>query len=140
MLTKLLELSPDFTLAEMLQPHFQLKRFLNDKRMQTHYDWILSMTKLLEKITKCEGSRERIVMVLAVLSGTTYLEGVYDQVRKPDPISDLLRYELIQSFLKIAQTIFSIIPHSAGDLTKIIERIELQFTKTKTESPVNNKY
>jgi len=137
MLSKLIDKSPDEILIEMLQPNFQLKRFLKDERMKNNTDWILTMTKLLEKITQCEGSRERVVMVLGVLHDTNYLEnGVYDLVRKPDPITDQLRYEFIQSFLKIAESILNMIPSSADDLTKIVERIELHFTKTKNDSSV----
>jgi hypothetical protein len=94
------------------------------------------MTILLEKITKCEGSRERIVMIIEQLPGTSYIEGVYDEVRKTDPITDQLRFNFIQSFLQISIKFLSMIPHSADDLTKIFERIELQFTKIKSESPV----
>jgi Tfp pilus assembly protein PilO len=117
----------------MLRPHFQLKTYLNDQKMRNRYDWILSMTKLLEKITTCNGSRERIVMILEQLPGTLYIEGVYDEVRKLDPITNQLRFELIQLFLKVSNTFLAIIPHSADDLTKIFERIELQFTKVKSE-------
>jgi len=136
MLTKLLDKPSDQILAEMLLPYFQLKTFLNDQRMRNRYDWILSMTKLLERITKCEGSRERIVMILEQLPNTRYLEGIYDEVRKLDPITNQLRFELIQPFLKVSNTFLGIIPHSADDLIKIFERIELQFTKLKSESHV----
>ncbi len=136
MLTKLCEKSSEQILADMLHNNFQLKRFLNDKRMRNNHDWILTMTILLEKITKCEGSRERIVMIIEQLPGTSYIEGVYDEVRKTDPITDQLRFNFIQSFLQISIKFLSMIPHSADDLTKIFERIELQFTKIKSESPV----
>jgi hypothetical protein len=132
-LTNLLDKPSDQILAEMLRPHFQLKTYLNDQKMRNRYDWILSMTKLLEKITTCNGSRERIVMILEQLPGTLYIEGVYDEVRKLDPITNQLRFELIQLFLKVSNTFLAIIPHSADDLTKIFERIELQFTKVKSE-------
>ncbi len=104
--------------------------------MRNNHDWILTMTILLEKITKCEGSRERIVMIIEQLPGTLYIEGVYDEVRKTDPITDQLRFNFIQSFLQISIKFLSMIPHSADDLTKIFERIELQFTKIKSESSV----
>jgi hypothetical protein len=136
MLTKLRDKSSDEILAEMLQSNFQLKRFLNDKRMRNNYDWIFTMTELIEKLTKCEGSRERIVMILQQLPDTLYIEGVYDEVRKTDPITDQLRFNFIQSFLQISIKFLSMIPHSADDLTKIFERIELQFTKIKSESSV----
>jgi len=136
MLTKLLDKTSDHILAEMLLPHFQLKTFLNDQRMRNRYDWILAMTKLLEKIIKCDGSRERIVMILEQLPNTSYLEGVYDEVRKTHPITDQLRFDFIQLFLKVSNTFLAIIPHSADDLTKIFERIELLFTKVKSESDV----
>jgi hypothetical protein len=136
MLTKLLDKTSDQILAEMLHPNFQLKTFLNDKRMRNRYDWIFSMTTLLEKITKCNGSRDRILMILEQLPNTLYLEGVYDEVRKLDPITDQLRFNFIQLFLKISNTFLAIAPHSASDLEKVFERIELHFTKIKSESSV----
>ncbi len=136
MLTKLCNKQPDEILAEMLHPNFQLKRFLNDNRMRTRYDWIFEMTKLLELITECTGSRERIVMIFEQLPKTKYLDGVYDEIRKTDTITDELRYNFIQSFLKISTTFLAMIPHSADDLTKIFERLELQFIKVKSQTPV----
>ncbi|CAF2465989.1 unnamed protein product [Rotaria sp. Silwood2] len=133
-LTKLLTKQPDEVLAEMLHPNFQFKRFLNDNRMRTKYDWILQMTKLLEQIIKCVGSRERIVMILEQLPKTFYIDGVYDEVRKTDLITDQLRFDFIKSFLNISNAFLSMIPHSADDLTKIFERIELQFTKIPMKS------
>lgn len=94
------------------------------------------MTKLLEQITKCIGSRERIVMILQQLPKTSYIDGVYNEVRQLDAITDDLRYDFIQSFLKIAIVFLSTIPYSADDLTKIFERIELAFTKSKSTSIV----
>ena len=137
MLTKLHNKQPDEILAEMLHPNFQLKRFLNDNRMRTKYDWIFEMTKSLEHITECTDlSRERIVMIFEQLPKTQYLEGVYDEIRKTDTITDELRYNFIQSFLKISTTFLAMIPHSADDLTKIFERLELQFTKIKSQTSV----
>ncbi len=120
----------------MLHSNFRLKQFLNDKRMQERYDWIFSMTKLLEKLTQCIDSRERIVMIFEQLPNTLYLEGVYDEIRKSDPIKNQLRFKFIELFLKISNKFLSMIPHSADGLTKIFERIELQFTKTKSQSDV----
>ncbi len=136
MLSQLLNKQPDEILAEMLHPNFQLKTFLNDHRMRKRYDWILTMTTLLEHISTCVGSRERIVMIFEQLPKTSYLEGVYEEIRKPDSITDQLRFNFIQSFLKISNKFLSMIPHSAYDLTKIFERIELLFLKIKSTSPV----
>ncbi|CAF0782423.1 unnamed protein product [Rotaria sp. Silwood1] len=133
-LTKLLTRQPDEILAEMLHPNFQFRKFLNDNRMRNRYDWISSMTKLLEQIIKCVGSRERIVMILEQLPKTSYLDGVYDEVRKTDVITDQLRFDFIKLFLNISNAFLSMIPHSADDLTKIFERIELQFTKVQTKT------
>jgi hypothetical protein len=135
-LTRLREKSSDDILAEMLHNNFQLKRFLNDKRMRDNYEWILTMTTLVEKVTKCEGSRERMVMIMEQLPDTLYIEGVYNEVRKTDPITDELHFDFIQLFLQISIKFLSMIPHSSDGLTKIFERIELQFTKIKSESPV----
>lgn len=120
----------------MFNTNFQLKSLLNDKRMRERYDWLMTMTTLLEKITKCIGARERIVMVLEQIPNTLYLEGVYDEVRKTNPVTDQLRFDFIHLFLKLSHKFLSMIPHSADDLTKIFERIELQFTKHKSESEV----
>ncbi len=137
-LTKLFDKSSDDILAEMLHSNFRLKQFLNDKRMQERYDWIFSMTKLLEKLTQCIGSRERIVMIFEQLPNTLYLESVYDEILELDPKTNQLRFQFIELFLKISNKFLSMIPHSAVDLTKIVERIELQFTKTKSQSDVTN--
>ncbi|CAF3403136.1 unnamed protein product [Rotaria socialis] len=134
-LIKLLDKQQDEILAEMLRPNFQFKRFLHDNRMRNNFSWISAMTKLLEQIIKCIGSRERIVMILQQLPKTSYIEGVYNEVRQLDALTDDLRYDFIQSFLKISIAFLSMIPHSADDLTKIFERIELLFTKTKSNSP-----
>jgi hypothetical protein len=135
-LTKLFDKSPDDILAEMLHSNFRLKEFLNDKRMQERYDWIFSMTKLLEKLTQCIESRERIVMIFEHLPNTLYLEGVYDEIQKFDPNTNQLRFQFIELFLKISNKFLSMIPHSADGLTQIFERIELQFTKNKSQSDV----
>jgi hypothetical protein len=120
----------------MVHSNFRLKEFLNDKRMQERFDWIFSMTKLLEKLTHCIESRERIVMIFEQLPNTLYLEGVYDKIREFDPKTNELRFQFIELFLKISNKFLSMIPYSANDLTKIVERIELQFTKTKSQSDV----
>ncbi len=135
-MTKLFDKSPDDILAEMLHSNFRLKEFLNDKRMQERYDWIFSMTKLLEKLTQCIESRERIVMIFEHLPNTLYLEGVYDEIQKFDPNTNQLRFQFIELFLKISNKFLSMIPHSADGLTQIFERIELQFTKNKSQSDV----
>ena len=123
----------------MLEPNFQLNRFLNDKRMQARYDWINSMTILLEKITESNESHEQILSIFEQLPGTLYLEGVYDEIGKIDSNTNQLRYEFIRLFLKIANKFLAIIPHSSDSLKKIFERIELQFIKNKSESRVRKK-
>ncbi|CAF0725958.1 unnamed protein product [Adineta steineri] len=134
MLTNLLDKQPDEILDQMLHPNFQLKAFLKDDRMKKRSDWIVTMTRLLEKITTCNTSSERIIKVLEQLPRTLYIEGVYEEVAKLDPITDQLRFDFIQLFLKIFNKFLSITPHSADDLIKISERIELQFHKTKIKS------
>lgn len=120
----------------MLRPHFQLNKFLNDKRMRERYDWIYSMTKLLEKITHCTQSRERILTIFEQLPDTLYLEGVYDEIRKFDPDTNQLRFKFLELFLKISNKFLAMIPHSADSFTKIFERIELQLTKSTSKSCV----
>ena len=120
----------------MLHPNFQLETFLKDNRMRTMYDWINSMTTLLEKIIQCTESRERIATPFRQISNSQYLEGVYDEIREADPITKQLRFTFIQSFLKISNVFLSMIPHSADGLMKIFERIELLFTKVEIKSPV----
>ncbi|CAF0975352.1 unnamed protein product [Rotaria sordida] len=133
-LTKLIDKSSDDILAEMLHPNFQLNKFLNDKRMRERYDWIYSMTKLLEKTTQCIGSRERILIVFKQLPDTRYLEGVYDEIKKFDPNTNELRFKFIELFLKISNIFIDMIPHSVNGLSKIFERIELLFIKNKFDS------
>ncbi|CAF0978486.1 unnamed protein product [Adineta steineri] len=135
MLTNLLDKQPDEILEQMLHPNFQLKAFLKDDRMKKRSDWIVTMTRLLEKITTCNTSSERIIKVLEQLPRTLYIEGVYEEVTKLDPITDQLRFDFIQLFLKIFNKFLSITPHSADDLIRISERIELQFLKIKIKSP-----
>jgi hypothetical protein len=120
----------------MFHPNFQLNKFLNDKRMRERYDWIFSMTTLLEKITQCIESHERIVMIFEQLPGTLYLEGVYDEVRKVDPNTNQLRFKFIELFLQISNKFLAMIPHSADGLTKIFDRIELKLSKNQVESRV----
>ncbi|CAF2702168.1 unnamed protein product [Rotaria sp. Silwood2] len=139
-LTKLRSKTPNEILAEMLDSNFQLQRFLNDNRMRTMYDWINSMTILLEKITQCIESRERIVMIFRQISKSQYLEGVYHEIRKPDLITNQLRFTFIQLFLKVSNTFLTMIPHSAGSLMKIFERIELLLTKVEIKSLVRQEY
>ncbi|CAF5216285.1 unnamed protein product, partial [Rotaria magnacalcarata] len=135
-LTKLHSKNPSEILDEMLHADFQLQRFLNDNRMRRRYDWINSMTILLEKITQCIELRERIVMIFGQISKSRYLEGVYDEIGEPDLRTNQLRFTFIQSFLKVSNIFLSMIPHSAGGLTKIFERIELLFTKIEIKSSV----
>ncbi|UJR33622.1 hypothetical protein I4U23_021057 [Adineta vaga] len=135
MMKNLLDEQPDDILTGMLDPKFQLKALLKDRNMKSNYEWILAMTTLLEKITTCNGARDRIALILEKIPQTSYTEGVYEAVRIPDVITDQLRFDFIQSFLKVSNTFLSIIPHLADDLTRIFERIELTFTKIKTPSP-----
>ncbi|CAF1400345.1 unnamed protein product [Adineta steineri] len=51
MLTQMLDKQPNEILAEMIQINFSIKQFLNDKRMETEKDWIVTITKLFERIT-----------------------------------------------------------------------------------------
>ena len=140
-LTSLINKTPDEILSEMFRSDFQLKNYLNNHYMRDKYDWISTMTTLLEQITKCLGSRERIVMILEQLPKSSYLEGVYSEVRKVDPTTGQLRFHFIQSFLKVSIFFLATIPHSADDLTKIFERLELHFTKVILKSSVKiNKF
>lgn len=136
-LTKLYNKSSNEILTEMLTENFQLKKFLNDKRMQEKYDWIVSMTKLLEKMTECTESRERMAMIFEQLPNTLYLEGIYDAVRNVNPDTKQLNINLITSVLRVSNMFLSMIPYSADGLIKIFERIELQFSKNATDTPVS---
>ena len=134
----MLSKQPDEILSEMLRPNFPLAALLNDERMKSKYEWILHMTTLLERVTTCIDARERIAMILKEVPRTSYLEGVYDAVRSRDSITDELRYDFLQLFLKMSNKFLALTPYSASDLTKIFERIELVFTKTKSKSPVRH--
>lgn len=136
-LVKLFERSSEEIIDEMLQPRFQLKQVLNDKLMRENNNWTVKMTALLGKVSQFEGSRERVVSILQQLPGTVYLDGVYDEIRKLNPLNDELRFDFIQLFLRISLKIVSMIPHSTDDFTRIFERIELQLTKSKSTSPVS---
>lgn len=136
MLLKLFEKSPEEILTDILQPRFQLQQVLNDKQMREKDNFIRKMTDILAKVTECEGSQERLFMALQQLPNTAYVEGVYEEIRKPNPITDQLRFDFIQSFLQISIKILSVIPHSADGLAKIFERIELNLNKVKSESAV----
>ena len=136
MLTELLGASPDDVLSEMLQSHFQLNRFLNDNRMKTKYDWILSMTRLLELITTCTTARERITMILEQVPDSSYIEGVYTEIRNRDFPLGPLRFHFIQSFLKVSIKFLAMLPHSSEKLIKVFERIAALFTKSVLDTPV----
>lgn len=137
MITKLLDRKPDDILAELLNSNFPLDELLNDRRMATSSDWIVNMTTVLEQVTKCQGSRERVAMILSKIPTTNYVKGVHEEVIKRDPITDELPYGFIKSFLNMANEFVSMIPHSANDLITIFERIELNFSKVKTKPPVS---
>lgn len=118
----------------MINPNFQLTKFLHDKKMQKDYDWVVAMTKLLEKATQSMELRENIVNIFEQLPDTLYLEGIYDAVRHIDPTTNQMNFNLISSFLHVSFAFLSMMPYSADGLTKIIERIELQMTKNRVES------
>lgn len=120
----------------MINPNFQLSKFLHDKRMQKEYDWVVTMTKLLEKVTQPMELRGNILNIFEQLPDTLYLEGIYDAVRHIDPTTNQMNFNLISSFLHVSHAFLSMMPYSADGLTKIIERIELQMTKNKVESIV----
>lgn len=135
-LDKLLNKQPDEILDDMLNPNFQLKNVLNDKRMRDNFTWISTMTRLIEQITKCTNSREKIATILLLIPRTSYIEGVYSEIHRADTITNKLRYSFIQSFLKIAITFLSTTPHLADGLTKIFERVELYLGKNKSTDVV----
>ena len=129
---------PDEILSDMLHSNFPLAALLNDQQMRSKYDWTFAMTRLLEQLTTCDGARERVAMILKEVPGTAYLDGAYEAVRARDVITDELRYDFLQSFLKMSNKFLSLTPYCASDLTKIFERIELAFTKTKSETQVGH--
>lgn len=138
MMSELLNKSPDEVLRKMLHPNFELKALLKDRQMKINYNWTLAMTTLLEKISTCDGPREDIVTIFAKIPRTSYVDGVHEEITKPDVITDELRFEFVQSFLKMSIRFLDLIPHSADDLTKVFERLELHFFKNKTTSPVRH--
>ncbi|CAF1076922.1 unnamed protein product [Adineta ricciae] len=133
-LVNLMDKSPDDVLTVMLDKNFQLRKFLNDKRMTERFDWISSMTTLLEKTTQCVESREHLGSIFGQLPDTPYLEGVYEDIRKPDPNTYQLRFQFIELFLKIANQFLAMMPHSSGCLIKILERIELLMSKSSSDT------
>ena len=129
MLKQMLEEHSDDILVEMTQPNFPLKAFLNDKRMEIQNEWIVTMTKLFERITTCTNAGRRLCLVLEEIPGTVYVEGVYNTVRQPDSNTNQLRFGFLQSFLNMSNRLLALSPHLASHLTKIFERIALEFTK-----------
>ena len=94
------------------------------------------MTTLLEKMTHCVQSREQSVAVYEQLPGTHYLEGVYNEIKSIDPITNQLRFQFIELFLKISNKCIALLPSLADALAKVLERAELLLTKNKSESNV----
>ena len=136
MLTQMLDKQSDEILAEMAEPNFPLKTFLNDERMEMQHDWIITMTKLFERITRCTDVRGHLYPVLGQIQDTEYLEGVYNLVRQLDSKTNQLRFDFLQSFLNISNRLLALLPHLAVHLTKIFERIELGLTKINPNTPV----
>ncbi|CAF1289347.1 unnamed protein product [Adineta steineri] len=141
MLTQMLDKQPNEILAEMIQINFSIKQFLNDKRMETEKDWIVTITKLFERITTCTDTPERLQFVLKQIPNTVYVEGVYNAVRQLDSKTNQLCFGFLQSFLNMSNKFLALLPHLAIDLEKIFERIELAFTKIDliTSEVINTK-
>ena len=129
MLTQMLDKQSNEILNEMVHPDFPLKTFLNDKRMETQNDWIVTMTKLFERITMCTDAPGCLRVVLEQIRYTVYVEGVYNAVRQSDSNTNQLRFDFLQSFLNMSNRLLALSPHLAIHLMKIFERIELGFTK-----------
>ena len=138
MLTRLADKSPDDILSDLLKPNFSLKALLKHPRMKTEYDWVFHMTRILERVTRCEGAEQRIAMVLTQIPSTDYVEGVYSFVRQQDPITDELHYDFLRSFLKMFTRLLALLPLSAESLMTISERIELTVGKTASTLPVRS--
>ncbi|CAF0774800.1 unnamed protein product [Didymodactylos carnosus] len=137
----LLEMSnkePDILIIDVLRPYFQFKTFLNDDRMKIKYDWIKTMTDILEKIISCTEQRERVAQILSMILGSKYLDGVHEEIRKPDNKTKQLKYDFIHSFLKISDYMLTIMPHSENDLSKIIERVQVTLPKMIESENVQN--
>ncbi|CAF1002415.1 unnamed protein product [Didymodactylos carnosus] len=114
-------------ISEILKVRFKV--YLNDKRMGTDYKWIKIMTTILENVT-LTGDCEGISQILIMIPGTIYMNGVHEEIRKPDINTNQLKYDFIQSFLRIADYLLTIMPHSESELSKILERIEIIIAKT----------
>ena len=135
-LTELTEKSSEYIITKMLEVNFRLEEFLQDNRIQERYDWMYSMTILLEKITYCNESRERIVEIFEQIFDTCYLKGVYDEIGKLDLETKQIRFKFIQSFLQICKTVLEMIPHSFDGLKSIFERIVYTISEHSSESTV----
>lgn len=136
LLKSLVEKTPVEILSDLLNPKFPLSALLNGDQMRDRFDWVFLMTRILERVTTCEGARERISMVLTQLPQTSYVDGIHAMVRTRDSVTDELRYDLLQSFLKMFNRFLALVPQSSESLLKVSERIELLLKKTKSDSLV----
>lgn len=135
-LTELEKKSPEEVITAMLERNFRLEDFLKDQRMQENYDWMYSMTVLLEKITYCHEWRGRFIDIFEKILDTSYLKGVCEEIGKFDPSTKQFRFKFIQLFLQICKTFLEIIPHSFARLTLIVERIALRLIENQSNSTV----
>jgi hypothetical protein len=61
---------------------------------------------------------------------------LYEEIRRNDPNTGTLRFNLILQTLKIINHLLTINPHAEGSVTPIIERIEICLARLDNENEV----
>lgn len=61
---------------------------------------------------------------------------MYEEIRRNDPNTGTLRFNLILQTLKIINHLLTINPHAEGSATPILERIEIYLARLDNENEV----
>ncbi|CAF1265253.1 unnamed protein product [Didymodactylos carnosus] len=138
-LADLLDKEPNVIVNELIMPSSQFQAYLNHEQIKLNSVWIKSMTDILEKVVSSStGQHELLGQIFQMLLGSAYLDGIYEETRKPVHIfSSESGFDLIRSFLMISDYMLDIMPHSESELGRIFERMEITLEKAeKTDENV----
>lgn len=133
---QLCEKSPDEIFDEISKPSFSLVHVLNDRKMSEQFEFISTMIQIFGKLVCSEKKRDDIVKILREISNTKFIVGVNKLVGEKDPNTNELYYDIIQSFLRLANTYMSMLPSTANDIVETVEKIEYRLTKNQSDSKV----
>jgi len=149
----MLKKEPDQLILDLTRDYFQLDKYLSDDRMKTNFQWLKTLTTLFEQILGCLGQDKRIadilvrnlsfifqiknlVLIQIKLPGTVYFDALYEEIRRNDPHTGTLRFNLILQTLKIINHLLTINPHAESNVTPFIERIGAYLNRLNNENEV----